>query len=155
MCGKSFSSAQMMKYHIKAIHNDHKCDICGKSFSQGRYLNRHINAIHNGQNNINNSQACTLKTFSSFNTVYFYYYKIVTKPKQNILHYFYMNQEKLIFLPYIHQKNMKFHTEILTFHYEIHYKIDFFQFKFSILQKILIYWHMIQKNPFIVTILHL
>ena len=54
-CGKSFSSAQMMKYHIKAIHNNHKCDICGKSFSQGRFLNRHINAIHNLQNNINNS----------------------------------------------------------------------------------------------------
>ena len=49
-CGKSFSSAQKMKHHIKAIHNgqkDYKCESCGKAFSEAGNLKKHINSLHN------------------------------------------------------------------------------------------------------------
>ena len=54
-CGKSFASAQNLKYHIKAIHDKdamkhEKCDYCGKLFANKPSLKKHIKIIHEGQN---------------------------------------------------------------------------------------------------------
>ena len=44
ICGKSFSSAQYLKIHIRTVHEghkDYKCESCGKSFTQASTLKKH------------------------------------------------------------------------------------------------------------------
>ena len=49
-CGKSFTSAQSLKSHVKAVHEgikSHKCDHCERSFAEALDLKRHIK-VHEG-----------------------------------------------------------------------------------------------------------
>ena len=50
-CGKAYSKAQHLKYHINSIHygiKNQKCEICGITFSLSGDLNRHISSVHEG-----------------------------------------------------------------------------------------------------------
>ena len=50
-CGKTYSSASHLKFHISSAHNGirgHQCDLCEKAFFRVQSLKYHKRTVHDG-----------------------------------------------------------------------------------------------------------